>query len=116
MARARRAGRIGRGTRWDGPMFGHGTDQRNRGRRRKPRDGPCVVYASPTRGAEVIASLLRLLALRPLLGMAVLGVPVIALIAIGLVTVFAVKAVLALLVPALIVIAVIWLIRRSRRS
>lgn len=62
----------------------------------------------------MIAALLRLLALRPLFGMAVLGVPVVVLIAIGLVTVFAVKAVMALLVPALVVIAVIWLVRRLR--
>lgn len=64
----------------------------------------------------MIASLLRLLALRPLLGMAVLGVPVIVLLAVGLITVFAVKAMIALLVPALVVVAVIWLIRRSRSS
>jgi hypothetical protein len=63
----------------------------------------------------VIASVLRLLALRPLLGMAVLGVPVLVLLAVGLVTVFAVKALVALAVPALIVIGIIWLVRRVRR-
>jgi hypothetical protein len=63
---------------------------------------------------SMIASLLRLLALRPLLGMAILGVPVVVLLAIGLMTVLAVKALMALLVPALVVLSVIWLIRRSR--
>ncbi len=64
----------------------------------------------------MIASLLRLVALRPFLGMAILGVPIIALIAIGLMTVLAVKLVVALIIPAFFVVLAIWLIRRMRRS
>ena len=64
----------------------------------------------------MIASLLRLIALRPFFGMAILGVPIIALIAIGLMAVMAVKLFVALLIPAFFVILAIWLIRRMRRT
>lgn len=64
----------------------------------------------------MIASLLRLLALRPLLGMAILGVPVLVLIAIGLATVVAFKVVVALAVPALVLLLVVWAVRRLARS
>ncbi len=63
----------------------------------------------------MIGSLLRLLALRPILGMAILGVPVLVLLAIGLLVVFAAKTVMALFIPALIIAMVVWLIRRSKR-
>ena len=52
----------------------------------------------------MLASVLRLIALRPLLGMAILGVPVLVLLAVGLVTVFAVKAIVALVVPLFVVL------------
>lgn len=64
----------------------------------------------------MLASMLRLIALRPFLGMAILGIPVIALIAIGLMAVLAVKLVVALIIPTLLVIGVIWLIRRMKRA
>ncbi len=63
----------------------------------------------------MLSSLLRLIALRPFFGMAILGVPVIALIAIGLVAVFAVKLVVALVIPVTLVVLAIWLIRRMSR-
>jgi len=64
----------------------------------------------------MLASVLRLLALRPFLGMAILGVPVIALIAIGLMAVLAVKLFVALIIPTILVVAAIWLIRRMTRA
>ncbi len=64
----------------------------------------------------MIASLFRLIALRPFLSMAILGVPIIALIAIGLMAVLAVKLVVALIIPAIFVILAVWLIRRMRRT
>jgi hypothetical protein len=64
----------------------------------------------------MIASLLRLLALRPLLGMAILGIPIVVLIAIGLATVLAVKAAVALAVPLLVVLLLVWLVRRTARA
>ncbi len=64
----------------------------------------------------VISSLLRLIALRPFFGMAILGVPIIALIAIGLMAVLAFKLVVALIIPSLLVIIGIWLVRRLMRS
>ncbi len=57
----------------------------------------------------MIASLLRLFALRPLFTVAILGVPLIALIAIGVVAVLFVKALVFIVLP----IAVgIWLLRK----
>jgi hypothetical protein len=64
----------------------------------------------------MFSSLLRLLALRPFFGMAILGVPVIALIAIGLMAVLAVKLFVALIIPTVLVLATIWLIRRMARA
>lgn len=63
----------------------------------------------------MISSLLRLIALRPFLGMAILGVPIVALIAIGLITVFAFKLFAALIIPTILVLAGIWLVRRLAR-
>ncbi len=63
----------------------------------------------------MISSLLRLIALRPFLGMAILGVPIIALIAIGLITVFAFKLFVALIIPTILVLGGIWLVRRLMR-
>ncbi len=64
----------------------------------------------------MLASIFRLVALRPFLGMAILGVPVIALIAIGLMAVLAVKLFVALIIPTILVVAAIWLVRRMARS
>lgn len=63
----------------------------------------------------MISSLLRLIALRPFLGMGILGVPIIALVAIGLMVVFAVKAAVALIIPVTLVLVAFWLIRRLTR-
>ncbi len=63
----------------------------------------------------MISSLLRLIALRPIFGMAILGVPIIALIAIGLMTVLAVKLIVALIIPTILVVTGIWLVRRLMR-
>ncbi len=63
----------------------------------------------------MISSLLRLIALRPFLGMAILGVPIIALIAIGLITVLAFKLVVALIIPTVVVLLAIWMVRRLMR-
>lgn len=64
----------------------------------------------------MIASLLRLVALRPFLGMAILGVPVLLLIVLGLMTVVAFKVVVALVIPVSIVLIAIWIFRRMRRD
>lgn len=64
----------------------------------------------------MISSLLRLLALRPFLGMAILGVPIIALIAIGLMTVLAFKLFAALVIPITFVLVGVWLVRRLTRN
>ena len=61
----------------------------------------------------MIATLLRLLALRPFLAMGILGFPVLLLIAIGLATIFALKALLFIVIPAGIVI---WLVRKAYKS
>ncbi|MFI5061902.1 MAG: hypothetical protein ACHP7F_10670 [Actinomycetales bacterium] len=61
----------------------------------------------------MIASLLRLFALRPFLTMAILGIPVIVLIAVGLLTIVLMKFVLFVALP---IVAVIWLVRRLFRK
>jgi type IV secretory pathway VirB3-like protein len=60
----------------------------------------------------MIASLLRLFALRPFLTMAIMGVPVLILVAIGMLTVVIFK-VLLFVVP---IVFVVWLLRRMMRS
>ena len=57
----------------------------------------------------MIASLLRLFALRPFLTMAILGIPVIVLIAVGLLTIVLVKFLVFVVLP---IVAVVWLVRR----
>jgi hypothetical protein len=57
----------------------------------------------------MIASLLRLFALRPFLMMAILGIPVIVLIAVGLLTIVLVKFLVFVVLP---VVVVIWLARK----
>ena len=63
----------------------------------------------------MVASLLRLLALRPLMGMAILGVPILVLIGLGLLVVVTFKVVAALFVPVLVIAVVLWLVSRARR-
>jgi len=64
----------------------------------------------------VVQSLLRLLALRPFMGMAILGVPIVVLIGLGLLVVVTFKVAAALFVPLLVVGAIVWLVRRMRRA
>ncbi|HMS02644.1 MAG TPA: hypothetical protein PKE51_06700 [Gemmatimonadaceae bacterium] len=64
----------------------------------------------------MVQSLLRLLALRPFMGMAILGVPILVLIGLGLLVVVTFKVVAALFVPLLVVAAIVWFVRRLRRT
>jgi hypothetical protein len=61
----------------------------------------------------MIASLLRLFALRPILTLGILGIPVIVLIAIGLFAVVLIKFLLFIVLP---IVAVVWLLRIVFRS
>ncbi len=61
----------------------------------------------------MIAALLRLFALRPLLTMAILGFPIILLIVVGLVAIYAAKFLVFIVLP---VLAVVWLVRRMKRT
>ena len=61
----------------------------------------------------MIASLLRLFALRPFFTMAILGVPVILLIAVGLFTIVALKFLVFIVLP---IALVVWLLRRVFRT
>jgi hypothetical protein len=61
----------------------------------------------------MLVALLRLLALRPLLSIAILGVPILVLVAIGLFTILALKLLVFVVLP---VAALVWLFRRFSRS
>jgi hypothetical protein len=61
----------------------------------------------------MIGSLLRLLALRPLLSIAIFGIPLLVLIAVGLFTIVALKLLVFVVLP---VVAVVWLWRKLSRS
>lgn len=61
----------------------------------------------------MIAALLRLFALRPLLTMAILGFPIILLIVVGLFAIYALKFLVFIVLP---VAAVVWLVRRLKRT
>ena len=61
----------------------------------------------------MIGTLIRLFALRPLLTMVIMGIPLLVLIAVGLATIVALKFVVFIVLP---VAAVIWLVRRVRRT
>ncbi len=61
----------------------------------------------------MLATILRLFALRPLLSMAIFGIPILVLVAIGLFTVLALKVLVFIVFP---IVLVIWLIRRFRRN
>lgn len=61
----------------------------------------------------MLATILRLFALRPLLSMAIFGIPILVLVAIGLFTVLALKVLVFVVFP---IVLVIWLIRRFRRN
>jgi hypothetical protein len=61
----------------------------------------------------MLVSLLRLLALRPLLSIAIFGIPLLVLVAVGLFTILALKLFVFIVLP---VIALIWLFRKFSRS
>ena len=61
----------------------------------------------------MIAALIRLLVLRPLLGIAILGFPILLLVVVGLVTILAFKFLVFIVLP---IVAVVWLIRTIKRS
>ncbi|HEU5478362.1 MAG TPA: hypothetical protein VFU90_00955 [Candidatus Tumulicola sp.] len=61
----------------------------------------------------MIAAILRLLALRPLLGLAILGFPILLLVVVGLVTILAFKFLVFIVLP---IVAVVWLVRMFKRS
>ncbi len=60
----------------------------------------------------MIASLIRLFALRPFLTMGILGFPVLLLIGLGLLTIFVIKILVFVVLP---VVLVVWIWRRMRR-
>jgi hypothetical protein len=60
----------------------------------------------------MFASLLRLAAVRPLLGAAIFGIPVLVLIAVGLMAIWVLKFLLYVVLP---VAGVVWLIRKLRQ-
>jgi hypothetical protein len=61
----------------------------------------------------MLASLLRLFALRPLLSLAIFGIPLIVLVAVGLFTILALKLLVFVVLP---IVAVVWLYRKLSRS
>jgi hypothetical protein len=61
----------------------------------------------------MIGSLLRLLALRPLLSIAIFGIPLLVLVAVGLFTIVALKLFVFVVLP---VVAIVWLWRKLSRS
>lgn len=61
----------------------------------------------------MIASILRLFALRPLFSIMIFGFPLLLLAVVGLVTIVALKGVLFIVLPALVVA---WVVRRLIRS
>jgi hypothetical protein len=61
----------------------------------------------------MLVALLRLLALRPLLSLAIFGIPLLVLVAVGLFTILALKLLVFVVLP---VIAIVWLFRRFSRS
>ncbi|MDB4909425.1 MAG: hypothetical protein JWO39_248 [Gemmatimonadetes bacterium] len=61
----------------------------------------------------MLVALLRLLALRPLLSIAIFGIPLLVLVAVGLFTILALKLFVFIVLP---VIAIVWLYRKFSRS
>lgn len=61
----------------------------------------------------MIASLLRLFALRPLLTMGILGFPILLLVAVGLVTIYAFKLLVCVVLP---IALVVWVVRRLSKD
>lgn len=59
--------------------------------------------------------ILKLMALRPLLSMAIFGIPILTLVMIGLFALVAVKVIAGILLVTVPLVLVIWLVRRSRQ-
>lgn len=57
----------------------------------------------------MLASILRLFALRPFLTMAIFGIPIIILVAVGLITIMALKFLVFVVLP---IVLVVWLVRK----
>ena len=57
----------------------------------------------------MLAALLRLIAIRPLLTLAIFGIPVIILVAVGLITIMALKFLVFVVLP---IVVVIWVVRK----
>ena len=57
----------------------------------------------------MLASILRLFALRPFLTMAIFGIPIIILVAVGLITIMALKFIVFIVLP---ICLIIWLFRK----
>jgi hypothetical protein len=57
----------------------------------------------------MLAAILRLFAIRPILGLAVLGIPVIILIAVGLATIMALKFLVFIVLP---IVLIVWVLRK----
>jgi hypothetical protein len=72
-----------------------------------------VVMASLLESPLMLGSLLRLIALRPLLSIAIFGIPLLVLIAVGLFTILALKLLVFVVLP---VFALVWLYRKLTRS
>lgn len=60
----------------------------------------------------MIATLLRLFALRPFLTLGILGFPIILLVAVGLLTIFVLKFLVIVVLP---IALIVWLVKRFRR-
>jgi hypothetical protein len=80
---------------------------------RKLRAVDSVVLDVPPGVSSMLGSLLRLLALRPLLSIAIFGIPLLVLVAVGLFTILALKLLVFIVLP---VLAVVWLFRKFSRS
>ena len=61
----------------------------------------------------MLASIVRLFALRPFLTMAILGIPVVLLVAVGLFTIMAVKFIVFIVLP---IALIVWLFRKLFRN
>jgi len=57
----------------------------------------------------MIAAILRIIALRPLLTLAIFGIPVLVLIAVGLFTIMALKVLIFVVLP---IVVIIWAARK----
>ncbi|MGH7622731.1 MAG: hypothetical protein ACREMU_10365 [Gemmatimonadaceae bacterium] len=61
----------------------------------------------------MLVALLRLLALRPLLTLAIFVIPIVLLVAVGLFTILALKLFIFIVLPVMLIV---WLVRKLTRS